>query len=112
MRLPCDWRRPASTHRVLLTDQRRRGQGDRRLVLDAGARRFHAALALMPPQDWHAVIDTNLTGTFNACRATVLGRVRHRAGAIVNISSVVGLRGNGAQTNCAAAKAGIDGLSR
>jgi 3-oxoacyl-[acyl-carrier protein] reductase len=81
------------------------------LVTSAGIIR-DKSLALMSPSDWQAVIDTNLTGTFNACRAAVLGMVRRRAGAIVNISSVVGLRGNAAQTNYGAAKAGIDGLSR
>jgi 3-oxoacyl-[acyl-carrier protein] reductase len=69
-------------------------------------------IVLMPPEDWQAVIDTNLTGTWNVCRSVVFRFMKRRAGAVVNISSVAGVYGNAAQTNYAAAKAGIVALSR
>lgn len=69
-------------------------------------------LVLMPPEDWRQVIDTNLTGTWNVCRAVVFRFLKQRAGAVVNISSVAGIYGNAGQTNYAAAKAGIIGLSK
>ncbi len=69
-------------------------------------------LALMAAEDWHAVLDTSLTGTFNTCRAVVRGMVGRRAGAIVNVSSVVGVYGQAGQTNYAAAKGGINGFTK
>ncbi|HET9656501.1 MAG TPA: 3-oxoacyl-[acyl-carrier-protein] reductase [Kineosporiaceae bacterium] len=69
-------------------------------------------LALMSQADWSSVLDTNLTGTFNFCRATVFGFMKRRSGAIVNMSSVAGVYGHAGQANYAAAKAGIIGLSK
>jgi 3-oxoacyl-[acyl-carrier protein] reductase len=81
------------------------------LVTSAGILRDNP-MVLMPVPDWSAVIDTNLTGTFNFCRATIFGLMRRRAGVIVNMSSAVGVHGNAGQTNYAAAKAGVIGMSR
>jgi 3-oxoacyl-[acyl-carrier protein] reductase len=81
------------------------------LVNNAGIIRDHP-LVLMPAEDWQAVIDTNLTGTFNVCRAVVFRMLKRQAGAIVNISSIAGIYGNAGQANYAATKAGIVGLSR
>lgn len=83
----------------------------RALVNSAGIVRDNP-MVLMPPPDWAAVIDTNLTGAFNFCRATVFGLLKRKAGVIVNMSSVVGLAGNAGQTNYAAAKAGVIGMSK
>jgi 3-oxoacyl-[acyl-carrier protein] reductase len=69
-------------------------------------------LVLMPRADWSDVIDTNLTGTWNVCRATVFRFMKRRAGVVVNISSVAGVFGHATQSNYAAAKAGIIGLSK
>ena len=81
------------------------------LVNNAGITR-DGLLARMPDDDWRAVIDTNLGGVFHTCRAAARGMMRRRAGAIVNVSSIVGLHGNPGQTNYSAAKAGIIGFTK
>ena len=81
------------------------------LVNNAGVTR-DGLLARMPDEDWRIVVDTNLGGTFNTCRAAARGMMRRRSGAIVNISSVVGLHGNPGQTNYSASKAGIIGFTK
>ncbi|ORI21289.1 3-oxoacyl-[acyl-carrier-protein] reductase [Rhodococcus sp. 1168] len=69
-------------------------------------------LALMSSSEWHDVIDTNLTGTFNFCRPLSYRFMKNRSGSIVNVSSIAGVYGNVGQTNYAASKAGIHGFSR
>lgn len=69
-------------------------------------------LVLMPREDWHAVLDTNLTGTYNFCHALAFDFMKRKRGVIVNLSSIAGVYGNAAQTNYSAAKAGINGMSR
>ena len=81
------------------------------LVNNAGVTR-DGLLARMSDEDWDVVIDTNLRGTFNTCRAASRGMMKRRAGAIVNVSSVVGLHGNPGQTNYSASKAGIIGFTK
>jgi 3-oxoacyl-[acyl-carrier protein] reductase len=81
------------------------------LVNNAGVTR-DGLLARMSDEDWHTVLDTNLGGTFNTCRAVTRGMMKRRAGAIVNVSSVVGVHGNPGQTNYSASKAGIIGFTR
>jgi 3-oxoacyl-[acyl-carrier protein] reductase len=81
------------------------------LVNNAGLTR-DGLLARMPDEDWRAVVDTNLGGVFHTCRAAARGMMRRRAGAIVNISSIVGVHGNPGQTNYSAAKAGIIGFTK
>lgn len=81
------------------------------LVNNAGVTR-DGLLARMPDEDWRLVVDTNLGGTFNTCRAAARGMMRRRSGAIVNISSIVGLHGNPGQTNYSASKAGIIGFTK
>lgn len=81
------------------------------LVTSAGVIRDRP-LAMMSPEDWNTVVSVNLSGAFNTCRAVVRGMLARRGGSIVTISSAVGLDGNVGQTNYAASKAGIVGLSR
>jgi 3-oxoacyl-[acyl-carrier protein] reductase len=81
------------------------------LVNNAGVTR-DGLLARMSDEDWDVVIDTNLRGTFNTCRAVTRGMMKRRAGAIVNVSSVVGLHGNPGQANYSASKAGIIGFTK
>ena len=81
------------------------------LVNNAGLTR-DGLIARMPDEDWQAVLDTNLGGVFYTCRAVARGMMRRRSGAIVNLTSVVGLHGNPGQTNYAASKAGIIGFTK
>ncbi|HEX2433110.1 MAG TPA: SDR family oxidoreductase, partial [Gaiellaceae bacterium] len=69
-------------------------------------------LARMSDEDWRTVLDTNLGGTFNTCRAVVRGMMKRRSGSIVNVSSIVGVHGNPGQTNYSASKAGIIGFTK
>ena len=69
-------------------------------------------LALMTDADWHEVMDVNLDGVFHLCRAALLPLIRRRRGAIVTLSSVVGIHGNIAQANYAASKAGVIGFTK
>ena len=81
------------------------------LVNNAGITR-DGLIARMPDDDWRDVLDTNLGGVFYTCRAAARGMMKRRRGAIVNVSSIVGLRGNPGQTNYSAAKAGIVGFTK
>ena len=81
------------------------------LVNNAGLTR-DGLIARMSDEDWHDVIHTNLGGVFHTCRAAARGMMKKRSGSIVNISSVVGVRGNPGQTNYSASKAGIIGFTK
>ena len=69
-------------------------------------------VARMTDEQWHRVIDTNLTGAFHTIRRAAPKMMRARWGRIVNISSVGAHRGGPGQANYAAAKAGLLGLTR
>jgi 3-oxoacyl-[acyl-carrier protein] reductase len=81
------------------------------LVNNAGLTR-DGVLARMSDDDWRAVLETNLSSVFYTCRAVTRGMMKRRAGAIVNVSSIVGVHGNWGQTNYAASKAGIIGFTK
>jgi 3-oxoacyl-[acyl-carrier protein] reductase len=81
------------------------------LVNNAGLTR-DGLLARMSDDDWRTVIDTNLASVFYTCRAVCRPMMKKRAGAIVNVSSIVGVHGNWGQTNYAASKAGIIGFTK
>ncbi len=81
------------------------------LVNNAGI--THDALAVrMSMESWTKVLETNLTGSFLAVQAVLLGMMRARWGRIINISSVVGEAGNAGQANYAASKAGLIGMTK
>jgi 3-oxoacyl-[acyl-carrier protein] reductase len=81
------------------------------LVLNAGIARDQLLLRLKP-EDWDAVIATNLTAAYACAQAAVKPMIKQRAGRIIAISSVVGQAGNPGQTNYAASKAGLVGFSK
>lgn len=81
------------------------------LVNNAGVTRDALAIR-MSIEDWDAVINTNLRGAFNFTQAILRSMVKQRSGRIINISSVIGLIGNAGQTNYAASKAGLIGLTK
>jgi len=81
------------------------------LVNNAGITRDNLIMRISE-EDWNTVIDVNLKGAFNCCKAVVRAMMKQRYGRIVNISSVAGLAGNAGQTNYAASKAGLIGFSK
>jgi 3-oxoacyl-[acyl-carrier protein] reductase len=81
------------------------------LVANAGITR-DTLLLRMSDEDWDAVIETNLTGSFRVARRAAKGMLRLRRGRIVFISSVVGMLGSPGQVNYAASKSGLIGMSR
>ena len=81
------------------------------LVNNAGLTR-DGLLARMSDDDWDTVIQTNLSSVFYTCRAVARPMMKRRGGAIVNVSSIVGVHGNAGQTNYAASKAGIIGFTK
>jgi len=81
------------------------------LVNNAGLTRDNILFRLKD-DDWDAVLDANLRGAFVAIRAVARGMMKRRWGRIINIASVVGLTGNKGQSNYAASKAGLIGLTK
>ena len=81
------------------------------LVNNAGITR-DGLLMMMKDEDFDAVINANLKGTFLCMKAVSRLMMRQRYGRIVNLSSVVGLRGNAGQVNYSASKAGLIGLTK
>ncbi|MCF7849344.1 MAG: 3-oxoacyl-[acyl-carrier-protein] reductase [Kiritimatiellales bacterium] len=76
------------------------------LVNNAGITK-DGLLMRMSEEDWDAVLNVNLKGTFLCTKAAMRGMMKRRAGAIVNIASVIGLMGNAGQANYAASKGGV-----
>jgi 3-oxoacyl-[acyl-carrier protein] reductase len=81
------------------------------LVNNAGIARDNL-LMRMADEDIESVLDTNLKGTLFWCRAVTRPMTKARSGCIINVSSIVGITGNAGQSNYAAAKAGLFGLTR
>lgn len=81
------------------------------LVNNAGITRDMLAMR-MKDEDWDAVLDTNLGAVFRMSRLVMRGMMKQRYGRIINITSVVGASGNAGQSNYAAAKAGVAGMTR
>jgi 3-oxoacyl-[acyl-carrier protein] reductase len=81
------------------------------LVNNAGIRR-DGLVAMMTTEDWEDVLGTNLEGPFLAAKRALKRMLASRWGRIVNVASVVGVKGNAGQTNYAAAKAGLIGMTK
>jgi acetoacetyl-CoA reductase len=81
------------------------------LVNNAGITR-DSRLINMKPEDWMAVINTNLNSVFNCTKNVIQGMIDRKFGRIINISSVNGQRGQFGQTNYSAAKAGMHGFTK
>ncbi len=81
------------------------------LVNNAGITKDNLMIK-MTEEDFDAVIDTNLKGTFNTIKHMYRPMIKQRAGRIVNLSSVTGVLGNAGQANYAASKAGVIGLTK
>ena len=106
----CDVTDPAAVEAAFLEIEAAHGPVE---ILVANAGITHDTLILrMSEDDWASVIETNLTGSFRLAKRAAKGMLRLRRGRIIFISSVVGLLGSAGQTNYAASKAGLVGLSR
>lgn len=81
------------------------------LVNNAGITRDNISMR-MKDDEWGAVLDTNLTAVFRMSRLVMRGMMKARSGRIINITSVVASSGNPGQANYAAAKAGVEGMTR
>ncbi|WP_454765212.1 beta-ketoacyl-ACP reductase [Cupriavidus campinensis] len=108
--LQCDVSEAAACDGVFAETIKRLGHVDV-LVNNAGITR-DAPLATMTPDAWAAVLDTNLTGTFNLSRSAAFHFMKRRAGTIINVASIAGVYGNATQTNYSASKAGMIGFTR
>ncbi|HEU5136288.1 MAG TPA: 3-oxoacyl-ACP reductase FabG [Steroidobacteraceae bacterium] len=96
---------------ALLADLDSRGEMPTILVNNAAITR-DTLLLRMKPEDWDAVIATNLTSVFRLSKGVLKRMMKERRGRIVSLTSIVGLTGNPGQANYAAAKAGILGFTK
>lgn len=108
--LRCDVSDAAQVDALVRTAVERFGQVDI-LVNNAGITRDNLVMR-MSEADFDAVIAANLKGAFLCMKAVSRGMLKRRYGRIVNLSSVVGLRGNAGQVNYAASKAGVIGMTK
>jgi 3-oxoacyl-[acyl-carrier protein] reductase len=106
----CDVTDPEQVERAFTEIEEKHGPVEV-LVANAGITRDTLVLR-MSDEDWDAVIDTNLSGSFRVAKRAARGMLRLRRGRIVLISSVVGLLGSAGQVNYAASKAGLVGMAR
>ena len=81
------------------------------LINNAGITKDNLSLKISS-ESWHKVLDTNLTSSFLLSKAVLPGMLKHRFGRIINMTSIVGVIGNAGQSNYAASKAGLIGMSK
>lgn len=108
--IPCDLSNVESTQRLIPEAEAALGGLDI-LVNNAGLTQDGLMLRMSDDQ-WNNVINVNLSSVFRLSREVIKGMMKRRAGRIINITSIVGVTGNAGQTNYAASKAGIIGLSK
>ena len=106
----CDVRDADAVEEFISRAERRLGPVTA-LVNNAGIVR-DSPIAMMSAEQWQSVLDTNLTGVWNLCRAMAFRFIKRHAGSVVNLASVAGVYGNASQCNYAATKAGIIGMSK
>jgi len=96
----------------LFAEQLENKYGQIDILVNAAGITRDAMLRKMDPENWHAVINTNLDSVFNVTRNFINGMIRNKYGRIINISSVNGQKGQFGQTNYSTAKAGMIGFTR
>lgn len=106
----CDIGDPDSVEALVASVEKELGSVDI-LVNNAGLTKDNLIMRLKN-EDWNTVLDANLRGAFVAIRAASRGMMKRRWGRIINIASVVGITGNKGQSNYAASKAGLIGLTK
>jgi len=106
----CDIASPESVEALVADVEKELGSVDI-LVNNAGLTKDNLIMRLKN-EDWDTVLDANLRGAFVAIRAASRGMMKRRWGRIINIASVVGIIGNKGQSNYAASKAGLIGLTK
>lgn len=109
--VPADLADSAAVRRAVADAEAALGPVDL-LVHCAGEAREQAFLCDLPEERWNATLESNLTGAFRVCRATVPGMMERRRGGIVIVSSIAGKRGLPANTAYCAAKFGLNGLTQ
>ena len=109
--VPANLADPDSVATLVPRAEEAAGQSIDILVNNAGITRDTLAMR-MKPEQWQEVLDVNLTAAFRLSQAVLKGMMKARWGRIINITSVVALTGNPGQTNYAAAKAGMIGMSK
>ena len=102
---------PAAPATLLKAAEEQLGGGLDILINNAGLTRDGLALR-MKDEDWDTVLNVNLSAAFRLTRACLKGMMSRRWGRIINITSIVGVTGNGGQANYAASKAGLIGMSK
>ncbi len=108
--LPCDLADAAAVERLVPAAEAAMGSLDI-LVNNAGLTRDNLGLR-MKDEDWELVLSVNLTAAFRLTRAALKGMLRRRFGRVIGITSIVGIIGNPGQSNYAASKAGMIGMSK
>jgi 3-oxoacyl-[acyl-carrier protein] reductase len=108
--IACNLSDPAEVEKLVPSAEVAMGSIDI-LVNNAGITRDGLAMR-MKDEDWAAVLDVNLTAAFRLARAAMRGMMKRRWGRIIGISSITGVTGNAGQSNYAAAKAGMIGMTK
>ena len=107
---PCDLADNGAPTNLIKTAETAMGCVDI-LINNAGQTRDNLALR-MKDDDWHDLLELNLTSAFKLSRAALRGMLKKRWGRIINVSSIVAVTGNPGQANYSAAKAGLIGLTK
>jgi 3-oxoacyl-[acyl-carrier protein] reductase len=108
--LPCNLADPVAT--AALVGQAEEALGGLDIIISNAGLTKDGLLMRMKDEDWETVLNVNLGAYFRLARAAMRGMMKRRHGRIIGITSVVGVTGNGGQTNYAASKAGMIGFSK